>query len=187
MDTARAERHRSSRAGRRGEMRPQPSRCLQERRQKEMAARSARLLSDRGRAASVRESLRRAEFAPSDSYRGRHDDHAWCTKFESALHHRTETRAVMGDFGPWNGETRTRTGDTTISGLGSKVSNKPRSLHRCSFSAARHDRQIAAACEICRANWVPASSRVPNRFWAPTSVGGEASGAAPDRRLCGSL
>jgi hypothetical protein len=59
-------------------------------------------------------SRRRSQFAASDSYRGRHDNHAWCRKFESPLHHRTENPAALGDFGPWNGETRTRTGDTTI-------------------------------------------------------------------------
>ena len=79
-----------------------------------MAARSARLLSDHRRAASARDHGGEAEFAPSDSYRGRHDNHAWCRKFEWALHHRIENPAAMRDFGPWDGETRTRTGDTTI-------------------------------------------------------------------------
>jgi hypothetical protein len=55
-----------------------------------------------------------AEFAASDSYRGRHDNRPWWRKFECALHHRTENPAAMRDFGPQNGETRTRTGDTTI-------------------------------------------------------------------------
>ena len=71
-------------------------------------------LSDHRRAASARDHGGEAEFAASDSYRGRHDDHAWCRKFESALHQRLENRAAMRDCGPRNGETRTRTGDTTI-------------------------------------------------------------------------
>ena len=79
-----------------------------------MAARSARFLSDHQRAASARDHGGEAEFAASDSYRGRHDNHAWYRKFESALNHRTENPAAMRDFGPRNGETRTRTGDTTI-------------------------------------------------------------------------
>ena len=79
-----------------------------------MAARSPGVLSDHRRAATARDHGGEAEFAASDSYRGRHDNDAWCRRFESALHHRLENPAAMRDFGPRNGETRTRTGDTTI-------------------------------------------------------------------------
>jgi hypothetical protein len=45
------------------------------RQKKEMAARSARLLSDQRRAAGARDHRCEAEFAASDSYRGPHDNH----------------------------------------------------------------------------------------------------------------
>ena len=93
----------------------EPSRCLKEKETKRRL-RHVRpgLLSDRRRAASARDHGGEAEFAASDSYRGRHDNHAWCRKFESALHHRLDNLAATRDFGPRDGETRTRTGDTTI-------------------------------------------------------------------------
>ena len=65
-----------------------------------MAARSARFLSDHRRAASARDHGGEAEFAASDSYLGRHDNHAWCRKFESALHHRTEIPQPCGISAP---------------------------------------------------------------------------------------
>ena len=115
MDIARAARERKfARWPLRGGA-SEPSRCLKEKETKRRL-RHVRpgLLSDRRRAASARDHGGEAEFAASDSYCGRHDDHAWCRKFESALHHGLENPAAMRDFGPRDGETRTRTGDTTI-------------------------------------------------------------------------
>jgi hypothetical protein len=59
-------------------------------------------------------SRRQAEFAASDSYRGRHDNRPCAAKVEGALHHRPENPAHMRDSRSQHGETRTRTGDTTI-------------------------------------------------------------------------
>jgi hypothetical protein len=50
----------------------------------------------------------------SVSYRGRHDNHAWCGNFETTMHRQRENSATKRDSGPSYGETRTRTGDTTI-------------------------------------------------------------------------
>ena len=121
MDTARAARDRSSRVGGRAETRPKPRGASRKGRQ-ERRWRHVRpgFLSDHRRVASARDHGGEAEFAASDSYRGRHDNHAWCRKFESALHHRKENPAAMRDLGTSNGETRTRTGDTTIFSRGPK-------------------------------------------------------------------
>ena len=61
-----------------------------------MAARSARLSLRSSTRRKARDHGGEAEFAASDSYRGRHDNHAWCRKFESALHHRTEILQPCG-------------------------------------------------------------------------------------------
>ena len=79
-----------------------------------MAARSAGFRSDHRRAASARDHGGEAEFAASDSYRGRHDNHAWCRKFERPIDRRLENPVAKRDFGPADGERRTRTADTTI-------------------------------------------------------------------------
>ena len=71
-------------------------------------------LSAHRRAASARDHGGEAEFAASDSYRGRDDNHSWCRKFEIAMHQQPENPVIMRDSGPQHGETRTRTGDTTI-------------------------------------------------------------------------
>jgi hypothetical protein len=115
MDPARPARHRSSRVGRRAETRAKPSRCLKEKETKRRW-RHVRpgFLSDHRRAASARDHGGEAEFAASDSYRGRHDNHSWCRKFDSPMHHEKENPTVMRDFVLRDGETRTRTGDTTI-------------------------------------------------------------------------
>src|SRR5215217_8235235 len=55
-----------------------------------------------------------AEFGDPDSYDERHANHAWCRKFESAMHREPENPVAMRDSGLQDGETRTRTGDTTI-------------------------------------------------------------------------
>src|SRR5215210_2662025 len=101
MDTARPARHRSSRVGRRAETRPKPSRCLKEKATKRRW-RHVRpgFLSDHRRAASARDHGGEAEFAASDSYRGRHDNHSWCRKFEVTLNPQLENQVTKRDFGP---------------------------------------------------------------------------------------
>jgi len=79
-----------------------------------MAARSPRFCSPDLGALQAQSCQHRTRIRRFYSYEERHADHAWCRKFESALHHRTDNRAAMRDLGPRNGETRTRTGDTTI-------------------------------------------------------------------------
>jgi hypothetical protein len=72
------------------------SRCLKETETKRRwRLRSARLSLRSSTRASARDHGGEAEFAASDSYRRRHDNHAWCGKFESALHHRLENSAAM--------------------------------------------------------------------------------------------
>jgi hypothetical protein len=79
MDTARAARHRSSRVGRRAEARPKTSRCLKEKEIKGDGGTFGPAFSpivDAPQAPEITGG--EAEFAASDSYRGRHDNHAWC-------------------------------------------------------------------------------------------------------------
>jgi hypothetical protein len=125
MDSARRAPSKFARRPSRGDA----SRTLKEKEtKKETAARSARLSSDHRRAASARDHGGEAEFAISDSYCGRHDNNAWCGRFESALRHRLENPAAMRDFGHRSGETRTRTGDTTIFSRARRSGLRPKSL-----------------------------------------------------------
>jgi hypothetical protein len=114
MDRPRAACHRSSRVGRRAEMRPQPSRCLKEKETKRRSRHVPRLSLRPSTRRKRQRSCGRSRVHSSDSYRGGHDNRAWCRRFGSVLHRRLENPAVIRDFGPRNGETRTRTGDTTI-------------------------------------------------------------------------
>ena len=104
MDTARAARHRSSRVGRRAETRLNPRDASRKRRQKgdggPFGPASPPII---GPTPSARDHGGEAEFAASDSYRGRHDNHAWCRKFESPVHPRLENLAPTRDFGPRDG------------------------------------------------------------------------------------
>jgi hypothetical protein len=66
---------------------PNPRNASGKRRQQETAARSARLSFRSSTRRKRQRSRRRSRVRRFDSYRGSHDNHAWCRKFESALHH----------------------------------------------------------------------------------------------------
>ena len=104
---------------------------------KEMAARSARLLSDHRRAASARDRGGEAEFAPSDSYCGRHDDHAWCRKFESAMHRETEISQTCGISGFRMARPGLEPGTPRFSVVRSGMAGRTQSLEPCDSPVAR--------------------------------------------------
>ena len=53
-------------------------------------------------------------FREPDSNSGHHDFRARCHELSNASHRQLENPVTKRDFGPEDGETRTRTGDTTI-------------------------------------------------------------------------
>ena len=114
MDTARAARHRSSRVGRRAEMRPQPSRCSRKRRQKgddgTFCPAFLRSSTRRKRPRSRRRSrVRSFGLILRTSRRSR-----VVQKVRVCNAPQTENPVIKRGFGLQDGETRTRTGDTTI-------------------------------------------------------------------------
>jgi hypothetical protein len=93
---------------------------------KERTARSPRFCSPTLTRCKPSDASIEAEFGDPDSYDERHANHAWCRKFESAMRRETENLAAMRDFGLQDGETRTRTGDTTIFRQMLRIFEQPR-------------------------------------------------------------
>jgi hypothetical protein len=114
MDTARAARHRSSRVGRRAETRPKTSRCLKEKETKGgggyVRPGFSPIIDARKRPRSRRRSrVRRFRLIPQTSRQPR-----MVRKVRVGVAPPTREFRSHADSCPQYGETRTRTGDTTI-------------------------------------------------------------------------
>ena len=162
MDTARAERHRSSRVGRRAETRPNPRGGSRKRRQKGEAARSARLSLRSSTSRKRPRSRRRSRVRRFRLILGRHDNHAWCRKFESALHHRTEIPHPCG-FGPRWRDPDSNRGHRDFQSCGRDARKTSKFLEPIGFTGLVHRTRNAAVCGLSPAVQEMRGASSPNR------------------------